>query len=766
MNKSLRVLLVDDDEDETWLVDDELRQAGFQADLRRVDTNAAMLDALKTGVWDLLLVDWTMPLFSAADAFRLYRQFELRCPFIIISGVVEAGVAVQLMKLGAHDFIPKDHRERLLPAIRRELSVVERDARQRVTEERFNTLLSATTDMAFLVDPDGVLLAANDMLAQALGKRRRELAGLNVWEMFSESAAARARAVLGSVLESKRPYQGESHHSGKTYFHSVYPIPDDTDRIKQLVVFVRDVTARRRTEDALAHSLHRYQSILESTMDGYWLVDSRGRLLDVDDTYSGMSGYSREELLTMTVSDLEDVESGDEVASHIDEVIARGEDRFESRHRRKDGSVYDVEVSTRYQPHDGGFFVSFLRDISEKKKQEVERARLERELQQTYKMEVLGQLTGGIAHDFNNILGIILGYTEVALAQCGRDGQDRLAGNLKHVEEAGLRAKALVAQMLTFSRGEHHADTALHLPPLIRDNLNMLRATLPASIEITAEIDDVPSVMMDPGQVNQLLMNLCINARDAMNGKGNIHVRLREVKDVEEECSACHKRVEGDLVELSVTDTGAGIHDEVVDRIFDPFFTTKDVGKGTGLGLAVVVGIMRSHGGHIVVTTELGKGTSFRLTFPRLEGDRKGSEDPRPTSSDAQQGHGERVLVVDDEPDLAEFIGDVLNSYHYSATVLTNSETALERFRREPEEFALVITDQTMPGLTGVELVMAMRDFRPDLPVILTSGFNENLDQAVAAELAVLYLEKPIQVNRLVAGLSKLLGGVGMAATS
>ncbi len=758
MTKPLRVLLVDDDEDEVWLVDDELRQAGLQAELRRVDTNAAMVDALETSVWDLLLVDWTMPAFSAADAFRLYQKFELRCPFIVISGVVEEGVAVQLMKLGAHDFIPKGHRERLLPAIRRELFVAAGHIQQRETEERFDTLLSASADMAFLMGVDGILLAVNEVLAAALGKQRRDLTSSSVWDIFSEPAAAKARAVLESVVQSKRPRQGDSHHAGKIYFHSVYPILDDMGHVGQLVVFVTDITSRRRTEDALERSLHRYQSILESTMDGYWLVDTRGKLQDVDDTYCRMSGYSKEELLTMTISDLEEAESGDEVTDHIEQVIVNGEDRFESRHRRKDGSVYDVEVSTRYRSHGGGFFVSFLRDISEQKKQEVERARLERELQQTYKMEALGQLTGGIAHDFNNILGIILGYTEASLAQCDRDGHNRLSGYLNRVMTAGLRAKGLVARMLTFSRGENRGDTLLHLPPLIRENLNMLRATLPASIEVTTEIDDVSAVIMDPGQANQLLMNLCINARDAMNGKGNIHVRLREVTGMEAECSACHKRVEGDWIELSVTDSGVGIQDDVVGRIFDPFFTTKDVGKGTGLGLAVVAGIMRSHAGHIIVSTEPGKGTNFRLIFPRLENNEAGNEDSQPTSVNVQQGHGERILIVDDEPDLAEFIGDVLNSYHYSATVLTSSETALERFRRDPEEFALVIADQTMPGLTGIELVTAMRDFRPDLPMILTSGFNEDLDQVIAAELGVRYLEKPFQVNRLVAELNDLLG--------
>ncbi|MCP4043352.1 MAG: PAS domain-containing sensor histidine kinase, partial [Gammaproteobacteria bacterium] len=213
-----------------------------------------------------------------------------------------------------------------------------------------------------------------------------------------------------------------------------------------------------------------------------------------------------------------------------------------------------------------------------------------------------------------------------------------------------------------------------------------------ASIEISTEMEEnLPSVLMDPGQLNQLLMNLCVNARDAMEGKGKLTIHLGWTKGVEAECATCHKQLEGDWVELSVTDTGGGISPEALDRIFDPFFTTKEVGKGTGMGMAVIHGIMRNHGGHVLVETEQGKGTTFRLLFLPVVEDAE-TQKTDPSSANLPRGQGEQILVVDDEPDLGEFIGDLLEHYGYKPTVLTSSKKALELFREKPNDFAMVVT--------------------------------------------------------------------------
>ncbi len=285
----------------------------------------------------------------------------------------------------------------------------------------------------------------------------------------------------------------------------------------------------------------------------------------------------------------------------------------------------------------------------------------------------------------------------------------------------------------------------------------MLRASLPSSIGIDADIEEnTPAVVMNQVQVNRLLMNLFINARDAMEGKGNIAIHLG-LTAVAAECAVCNKQVEGDWVQLSIADTGSGVKREILSRIFDPFYSTKDVGRGTGLGLSVVSGIMRGHGGHILVETEAGKGATFRLLFPSVVAKAARIQTTDRPLTDPPRGHGERILVVDDELDLGEIIGEQLQSYGYRATVLANSREALELFEQKPNDFALLITDQTMPEITGIELVRALRQVCPDMPAILNTGFSDDVDADGAVKMGVRYLEKPVDTESLILTVGELL---------
>ncbi|MCP4128665.1 MAG: response regulator, partial [Gammaproteobacteria bacterium] len=362
------------------------------------------------------------------------------------------------------------------------------------------------------------------------------------------------------------------------------------------------------------------------------------------------------------------------------------------------------------------------------------------------------------AHDFNNILGIILGYSELAMARSTSRGDAKQAKQLELVLKASERAKGLVAKMLAFSRSEASNDKPLLLQSILMEDIKMLRSTLPSSIQISTEIDEnLPAILMDPVQLNQLLMNLCVNARDAMEGKGNINIRLAWSREMEGECVACRKRIEGDWVELSITDTGSGIKPDVLDRIFDPFYTTKDVGKGTGMGLSVIHGILRNHGGHVLVETEIGKGSTFRLLFPPAIEEIAKTPGVDRSSEKLPHGRGEHVLVLDDEQDLGEYLGDLLESYGFRVTVLTSSKEALELFKEKPDEFAILITDQTMPGMTGVALVNAIREIRPNMPSILNTGFSDDIDAETATGMGIGYLEKPVMANSLLQKIDELI---------
>ncbi len=496
--------------------------------------------------------------------------------------------------------------------------------------------------------------------------------------------------------------------------------------------------------------------------DGIVITDNNSKIVNVNSGFTRITGYGKEDVIGRIPSALQ---SGQPDAVFNEkmwaEIKSSGAWQGEITSRRNDGEVFSAWLSISRVSDEAGtptHYVGALSDITELKRAQTEQARLLRELHQAQKMEALGQLTGGIAHDFNNILGIMLGYTELALNRCTRSGGSELVRYLNHVERAGLRAKSLVAQMLAYTRRETSDHTRFDLPPLVEENLKMIRAALPASIEIGTEIGEgLPPVAMDPVQINQLMMNLCINARDAMDGKGTINVRLGWARKVNAECAICHKPVDGDWLELSIADTGHGISRDVLLSIFDPFFTTKDVGKGSGLGLSVVSGIVRNFGGHIQVETELGQGATFRLWFPPAGEEVEAAQSADRSTADLQRGHGQQILVVDDEPGLGEIISRQLQTYGYRATVLTSSLEALELFGNKPDEFALVITDQTMPEITGVELLNAVRRIRSDIPSILTTGFSEHVDADRAAKMHVRYLEKPVSTKRLIRVVGELI---------
>ena len=400
-----------------------------------------------------------------------------------------------------------------------------------------------------------------------------------------------------------------------------------------------------------------------------------------------------------------------------------------------------------------------LSEAIERKQAEVEKERLQRELQQSQKMESLGHMTGGIAHEFNNLLGVINGYAELAIDKYINKVDETLLGYMRNIMDAGNRAANLVTQMLAFSRKEQIDDVPLKLSHLIREDINMLRSTLPSTIEIETEIDpQLPSVLMNTTQLNQILMNLLINARDAMDGVGKLTVRLHLRHGLDTEDSVSHKSIKGDWIELSVSDTGSGIEPEIVENIFNPFFTTKEAGMGTGMGLSIIYRIMEDHGGHIMLDSELGKGTTFRMLFKPILDESDKTEYSNTEPVEILMGDGSEILVVDDEPMLAVHMSELLKHHGYEATYMSDSTKALELFKEDPERFSMLITDQTMPKMTGVELVEKLRLIRPELPVIICSGFSTKIDYKGAKELDIPYISKPVDANNLLRKIADLLG--------
>jgi PAS domain S-box-containing protein len=401
----------------------------------------------------------------------------------------------------------------------------------------------------------------------------------------------------------------------------------------------------------------------------------------------------------------------------------------------------------RYDKHKlAETMVGIIIDTTERKESEAERERLELKLQQAQKMEAIGTLAGGIAHDFNNILGAMFGYAQ--LAQMNAGGNTQLQGYLDNIFKASERAKGLVEQILTFTRQGKSRKVPCDIAVVLKEVVKLIRASIPATIEIVQQIPcSLGTVMADQTQIHQLLMNLCTNAAHAMEERGGrLTVTLERCLIHENTWTGGADLARGRYLQLSVRDTGAGMEKAVLDRIFEPYFTTKAVGEGTGMGLATVHGIVNDHGGRIFVNSAAGEGTVFRVLFPLLEN--AAESEIRPSIS-YPRGN-ERILFVDDEELLVEVGVEMLKDLGYDAVGTTRPAQALEMFTARPQGFDLVITDMTMPGMTGDQLSARIQQCRSDIPIIISSGFNKRMTAERAAKLGIrAFLMKPVTVQKL-----------------
>ncbi|MCB1748558.1 MAG: PAS domain-containing protein [Gammaproteobacteria bacterium] len=402
-------------------------------------------------------------------------------------------------------------------------------------------------------------------------------------------------------------------------------------------------------------------------------------------------------------------------------------------------------------------------DISARRAAEGDRRRLNEQLLQAQRVEAIGLLTGGIAHDFNNVLAGILGYSKLALRRFADELPEGLAEYLHEIQGAGERARDLVQQLLTFSRGEAVEMESVAVEAVAAEALRMLRPTVPSSIEFTlAAAAGLPAVRGNPVQLQQVIVNLCINARDALDGSGHIRVGVERRHQPRCACASCHLDFAGEFVVLSITDDGAGIPAPDLPRVFEPFFSTKaGSGHGSGMGLSMVHGLVHGADGHILLHSAAGQGTRFEIFLPLAEPvsatTRSGGDDV-PTRAAAPDIE---VLVVDDEPAVAALLGEVLELNGYRSTVMNDPRAALACVERDGTRFGLLLTDQTMPGMTGAELAVAVRALRPGLPVIVVSGYSANLDAAGAEALGIdALLAKPIDEAALLAAISSALGEV------
>ena len=618
-------------------------------------------------------------------------------------------------------------------------------------------------------------LQFNDLLCQTLGYSREELA-TKTWTELTH-----AEDLGKDVAEFERVLRGESEgyamdkrfvrKDGAVVFATidVKCTRNSDGTVAYFVAMVQDITGQKHKEDE-------YRTVIQASTDGFWITDSTGRILDANESICQMLGYSREELLRLSIREIDADETPDEVAARTREMMRAGSALFQARHRRKDGTVIDVEVSVQYVAALGERFFAFVRDITERKHTEARQDLLEAQLRESQKMEALGTLAGGVAHDFNNIVATIMGNVELALQDVGP--RHAALESLEEIRKASRRAKDLVQQILAFGRRQVLERNVISLAPVVEASARLLRSTLPAGFSLSVECaPDAPAVLADATQIQQVLLNLCANAWQAMQGQerpGTIEVRLAlhvanglPTTGTERRSRGGHVALRPGLYAcLTVRDNGPGMDQATRLRMFEPFFTTKPVGKGTGLGLAVVHGIVQDHGASIAVHSAPGEGAAFRIYFPAsrqaAEAVPGAQAQARPAPRDADEtlvlhAQGKSILYLDDDEAIVFLMTRLLQRQGYHVSVYTDPRDALAAVRAQPDAFDLVVTDYNMPGMSGLEVARALREIRADLPVALASGYitDELRAQAPGAGVKEL-IYKPNTVEELCAVIARV----------
>ena len=527
------------------------------------------------------------------------------------------------------------------------------------------------------------------------------------------------------------------------------PSHAEIEVIESIANLAATIIQKNIAEKTLRESEEKYRLLFENANDAIFVVQDQSIKFPNPRTLE-LAGYSAEELAKIPFADLVHPEDKALVIERHIRRLAGEEDlpaTYSFRVINKTGDEVLIELSAVPITWEGRkATLNFVRDITQQKK-------IETRLQEAQRMEAIGTLAGGIAHDFNNILGIVLGYAELAMDDVPEWNPAR--HNLEEIRKASLRAKDVVRQLLSFARKSEIMKKPTNLIPVVKESLNLLRSSIPRSIEIRQNIpEDVDSILADPTQMNQVLINLCTNAHHAMPEGGVLEASLKNV-ELDEDAAAKYPDLKpGRYVNLTVSDTGQGINPELKDRIFDPYFTTKEIGKGTGMGLSVVHGIVKSHKGAISVESDIGHGTTFSLFFPVV----KEEAVSEPEMDEKLPEGNERILLVDDEESII-YVGRLrLERLGYKVEARMNPVEALEIFRADPDRFDLVITDMTMPQMNGDQLVKEVLKIHPDMPTILCTGFSERIDEEKAKSIGIRkYIEKPINSSKLAKIVRKVL---------
>jgi two-component system cell cycle sensor histidine kinase/response regulator CckA len=610
------------------------------------------------------------------------------------------------------------------------------------------TILDNIPDLIVLKDQNSVYQAVNPAFCNFVGRSAEEIIGRTDYDLFPRNEAEAYRDDDARIMSNDERYLGEEHvgTDGNRWLHvAKTPVKDASDHVVGILCSVRDITKLKDSEEAFGRAQAELDQIFQTAADGMRVIDQDFNIIRVNDTFAEMTGLDREEIHGKKCYE---VFSGKRCHTSNCPLkrILKGEEKVEHecKKRRPDGTDLScIVVAKPFKGPDGGFIgiIEDFRDITERQK-------LESQIRHAQKMESIGTLAGGIAHDFNNLLGGMLGYTSII--KMNLDPLDRNYKYIELIEKAGERAAELTNQLLAFSRKAKYQTKPVDLNNRVHDVVNLLERTINKNISLRcAFCESLPMVEGDPGQIEQIIMNLCVNAVDAMPGGGSLDLKT-SVRTVDEEFCANRPGMRpGEHILLEIKDTGIGMDKETTSKIFEPFFTTKEVGKGTGLGMSMVYGTVNNHQGYIDVESALGKGTAFKIYLPAATNEELETMEKEDREEFIAKGN-ETILVVDDEEIIRTMLKDMLESLGYTVIAAAGGREAIDLYRKQGDIIDLVIVDMLMPDLNGEETYLQLKELCPEIKVILASGyFHDGMAKDILKEGISDFVHKPFTVAEL-----------------
>ncbi len=637
--------------------------------------------------------------------------------------------------------------------------------------EYFQTIINCMGDPVFVKDENHIYVFVTHALCEMFNRPYHEWIGRTDYDFFPEEQADVFRMHDRRVLETGEKYSNEEEiidgHGTARVIETKKTLYVSKDGERYIIGTARDVTERKRSEEALRTIQLHLSEAMDLAKIVYWEVDPVDDVFVFNDSFYAFyhttageeGGYrmSREEYIKRFVHPDDQLRVSQIVRERITTSGPEFLPELEHRIVRRDGEIRNILVRSRAIRDDSGCIIKRYgtnQDVTEIKRARDEKMHLELQLLQAQKMEALGTLAGGIAHDFNNVLEGIIGFAEMIKEDASTDSSVHRRIGL--VLKGAKRGRDLVRQILMFSHHSKQEQKPVALHAILEEGLRLLRPTLPSTIEIRLKnLADDDTISANPGQIHQVLMNLCTNAAHAMREKGGLlEIDTSRVSFTSDDSLPLADMQPGDYVILTVHDTGCGIEPEILKRIFDPFFTTKQQGEGTGLGLSVAHGIIKSHNGFITVRSEPGQGSTFQVYLPSI----RSQVSETGAMAVPIRGGEERVLFVDDEDLLVDLYKERLIKLGYDVIATTSSLEALKLFKKEPDKFDLIITDFTMPHLTGIDLAAELLKVRRDIPIILFTGHNDTVSPETARASGVSeLLMKPQSKDEIAQAMRRVL---------